>query len=589
MSTRVVAFREKPSDKKSTRYNRLKDYRWGFGLEHELHVFHLPYPKRNEYIKDFIVYDSWDAVINILENPLSSKYGLTALQKHFLSNIPFETSGRLCHGKWVIKKIEFKMPEIITDHPFSSLKEGKRSIESYCHQLMDREAEFLNLLYDFDRLNQSKIKKYGALMYYPTGYSSYIQEPRSYLGGKYKFKPTLTKDYLGSFHLTVTLPYNHKTSEKEFINIHKNFANQLQWLEPLLLSAFFSSDDTAMGTTQKDVRGSFRVMRIGWGNFAGSDVRKFDKGIGRYSNIKTFWREGLEFYGLNKLKYCSTPTIQEPGAISALSSNFRTFGAPDPNKPDERKSGAPMTIPNGVEFRIFDHFPTIYLEEMCKLVMMVAENSRKHHTKQYVYKNKAWKMTMHTIMKNGWKAHVPESYIDELRTMLGLKIATTNFQAYHVLEVVNNELFQKNKGGDWAYLLLDEASRKSAAVLPKINQHSWELGFLIKMNRNKNILNSWNLILRSIKNYKSFTREEFEVMFYQAFNKKNWEHNIDDIIYFLETREYLKLHTDSHGYITSFTVIQNNITEWTNKEVNSYILNEWTRTTKKYIDLSHLE
>ena len=49
-------------------------------------------------------------------------------------------------------------------------------------------------------------------------------------------------------------------------------------------------------------------MNIGWGNLAGSDVRRFDKGIGRYANIKSYWREGLEFEGLQKLKPCYDPS-----------------------------------------------------------------------------------------------------------------------------------------------------------------------------------------------------------------------------------------------------------------------------------------
>ena len=59
------------------------------------------------------------------------------------------------------------------------------------------------------------------------------------------------KDYSGSFHITITLPYTIKTTEEKFINNHKNFENQFQWLEPLLISAFFSGDDDAIGNRKK--------------------------------------------------------------------------------------------------------------------------------------------------------------------------------------------------------------------------------------------------------------------------------------------------------------------------------------------------
>ena len=77
--------------------------------------------------------------------------------------------------------------------------------------------------------------------------------------------------------------------------MHEVFANQIQWLEPLLLSSFFSCDDKGVGTSKNYVRGSYRILNIGWGNLAGSDIKRFGKGIGRYANIKAYWREGLEF------------------------------------------------------------------------------------------------------------------------------------------------------------------------------------------------------------------------------------------------------------------------------------------------------
>ena len=59
----------------------------------------------------------------------------------------------------------------------------------------------------------------------------------------------------------MTLPHiPGKTTLKEFTDAHSNFANQLQWLEPLLLSAFFSCDQQAPGSIHKRVRGSFRVL-----------------------------------------------------------------------------------------------------------------------------------------------------------------------------------------------------------------------------------------------------------------------------------------------------------------------------------------
>jgi hypothetical protein len=105
----------------------------------------------------------------------------------------------------------------------------------------------------------------------------------------------LLPEYNGSYHVTFTLPYTDKTTNKEFINMHQNFANQLQWLEPLMLAAYVSGDEYAPGSIKNRVRGSFSVMIIGWVNFAGSDVRLFNKGIGRYAKTPTYWRKNLNF------------------------------------------------------------------------------------------------------------------------------------------------------------------------------------------------------------------------------------------------------------------------------------------------------
>ena len=148
---------------------------------------------------------------------------------------------------------------------------------------------------------------YGYILPYPVGMSSYIKVPAkksrtSENFTKYIFNKKLAQDYTGSYHITMTLPFTKKTSKKVFIKRHQNFANQIQWLQPLLIGSYFSGDDTAIGVGDKKIRGSFRVMQVGWGNLAGSDIRKFDKGIGRYSNIKSYWRDGLKFKGLDRIE-----------------------------------------------------------------------------------------------------------------------------------------------------------------------------------------------------------------------------------------------------------------------------------------------
>ena len=438
---------------------QLKNYVWGFGLEHEMHIFHKPKVSKKKNIKDFILFDSESARFRLIRELNKDRVSITGDEWDYISTVPYEQTGRKCNGKWVIKKVPFNMPEFITDEPINRIKRD-RDINTMCQEVINNKDIYIKCLMK-DPITKKQVKKYGELVQLPVGMTSYLKYPENPNNVTYRFKKsgkndTVRQEYVGSYHITVTLPYiQSQITKKKFIDNHKNFANQLQWLEPLLLTSFFSCDQKAAGSDKKRVRGSFRVMIIGWGNFAGSDVRKLGKGIGRYANIPTYWRKNMKFHDLYKLEPCYKPSpsaIREHG-ISTLSSNFRTFGSTDPERPQHRESGAGMTIGNGVEFRIFDHFPDEYLDELCKFVSFVAENSRVHKSNKYVYQNKHWKDALHNIMEHGWCAELKKDYINELRKILGLKINTKSFIAFDVLNCINNELFTKHKNGDYVILM----------------------------------------------------------------------------------------------------------------------------------------
>jgi hypothetical protein len=239
---------------------------------------------------------------------------------------------------------------------------------------------------------QNLVSRYGKLSEHPFGMTRYLKCPQLVKNYKYIFeknmsgKDILLPEYNGSYHITLTLPHKKDIKTKDFINIHKNFCNQLQWLEPLLLTSYFTGDEYSPGSLQERVRGSFRVMMIGWGNLAGTDIRLLNKGIGRYAKTPIYWRKNLHFKDINKLKPCykPSPMALKEKAISSLSSDFRTFGSTDITRPLHRESGVGMMKPNGIEFRIFDHFSDIYIENLVLLISLVAENSRITKTNGYV-------------------------------------------------------------------------------------------------------------------------------------------------------------------------------------------------------------
>jgi hypothetical protein len=517
---------------------KLLDYTWGIGIEHEMHVFHKPKPTKNN-IKDFTLFDSFSAIQRLLSS--NNKNGLTSEEHDFLKTIPFETSGRICNQQWVIKPVPIKMPELITFSPFCSIQ-NDRNLRNFVKELQLYKKMYYNILLK-DSKAKNLVNTYGDFTEYPFGMTRYLKYPIKEVNGKYLFEKDikgndlLVPEYNGSYHITFTLPYKKSTTENEFIKMHKNFCNQLQWLEPLLLTAYFTGDEYAPGSLKNKVRGSFRVMIIGWGNFAGTDIRLLNKGIGRYSKTPTYWRKGLKFDDVDKLKPCykPSPSAIKEGAISTLSSDFRTFGSTDPLRPEHRESGIGMTKPNGVEFRIFDHFNDANIGHLVELVALVAENSRVTETKGYVYKNSVWIKEIHNIMKNGYKAELSRSYINILRRKLGLKIKTKSIIAYDVFDEIFKELIQKNLGGLWMKIfhsnvkinVKDEIERFPT---PEINKKGWQFAFMMKLNNSELLMRKFNLLSLDVSD-QTLSFSQFSQKVISIFGNK-WKDDIIDIAYF---------------------------------------------------------
>mgnify|MGYP006422189733 FL=1 len=545
--------------KRIMKKKKKNEWNWGIGIEHEMHLFHEPLFKKTP-IKDIILAPTEKRVFDLMNkldkiSDENKEFTSSNDIEKFLNAIPYEPTGRICNGQVVINYLPSilrkgeseKMPEIITTNPFAC-----KNFKYYYDQLENKQNKFINLI---SKLQYSKrqIDKYGSFTTYPFGMTSYIKMPKN-CASKYIFDKKKYTDYTGSYHVTITLPFTKKTSKKIFIDRHENFANQIQWIEPLLLTAFFSADDKCMGTTQKKVKGSFRVMRVGWGNFAGSDVRKFNKGIGRYSNIETYWRNGLIFNEIEKLRPCyppSAPARRERG-ISTLSSNFRTFGSTDPKRPEHRESGSGMTKPNGIEIRIFDHFKLKHLPSLYSLLTYIAENSRNFKTKNYVYKNKSWIKAMHKIMEDGWCAILDDEYVDELRTNLNLKIKTKSKIAYDILLTLYKELYNKNKNGLYPKLLLTSKDRKNMKILPKINMESWQFGFLLLLNNNLKVLKNVNNIIKEIHNNgKKILIEDFIDIYNKYMSKKKWSDSLFNFLYFLKSIDIILIENNNDGSIKS--------------------------------------
>jgi hypothetical protein len=539
---------------------------WGMGLEHEVQFFHINNKKSKVPFFDInasnIIFDSQESTCFLTKNTsqkgpcckmtkkcyhnqedakeLFRKYQSVATddEKNFLNDIPWELSGRQqkgCTNPVLLKRIPVLMPEFVTEN------HKNRSIESLCNELLFKEKKFIDLQMK-NPFTKEKVKKYGEIRQLPYGTISSVKVPirPTMNNSSYKFEERDYIDYLGSYHVTMTLPCHDDISNEDFVELHRNFGKQVQMIEPLLIASFFSADPRSVGDGNKKIEGSFRVMATGWGNFGGSDLRELGKGVGRYANIDSHWRKGLKFEDTEELTKCNKEVyIDEPNAVGILSSDFRTFGFDYtdkcPGKECPKVSGAKMVYPYGVELRIFDHFNSYHLLSLVRILVYIAENSRIKECKKFIYNDSAWKTTLRDIMKQGWNTPISEKYLNLIRTNMGLDLNVKNENAFEVLKVLVKELFEKHKDGLYPTLMIKK-KYTAPPEIPGINRFSWQIAF------NKDYADKFSNFLENnlVKN-KIVTKAKFEELFFKEFPKKLWQHDVDDVLYTFEVTPHKKL------------------------------------------------
>lgn len=577
-----VSIRQLLIEKKklSIQEEKLKNMRWAMGLEHETQYYYINKNSHAvkadavvcltfEYLRDILGDDLTDkpyynelSTGDIKEiNDLFAKIKLDDEQLNRLKDSVYEETGRKCGGKVVLNKLYYKlknkyeplrMPEFITNKPFSTFNDRK-DIEYYVKQLGNTERTFEEYIVQHPMLKRY-LKEYDLKMIqYPFGMSSNIRVLDNYFNGSNKPTKKTYTDYCGSFHYTLTLPHENKekyteADEQKFVDNHYNFGAMFQWIEPLLLAAYFSCDQEAVGTMEKRIRGSFRVARVGWGNFAGADMRKKTKGVGRYADVNQKWREGFDFYESNIINYCNVPfKSNKETAMSSFSSNIRTFAPSKNANSKERISGAPMTIPNGMEVRIFDHFPTIYLYSLLQIIILVAANSQRTTVDQFVYEDDDWIATIRKIMLEGWKAEVSPTYVKKLEKILKLEgkegkdgVQLKSYQAFDVLKGFVEKLYEVNKSSDYVFLMYGP---QNPPQIPKINKFSWDFSFMLKLLKDEDCYGNF---VRLLQKMTTSTKVDDIHGFVIEYMGNSWENNWKDIMYFLDEKKLIHIKGDKY-------------------------------------------
>lgn len=588
-----------------------RQLQWGLGVEHEMQIFHAGKPTGGVegFDRANIIFDSQESTCFITGDkekqgacrklaPGGSSYYYPATKKlkklvfrpsdklsteehDFLKALDWELTGRQVSGcknsRVVIPRVPVLMPELVTSN-FRN-----RSINSIANETITQEQIYLDAQMK-NPFTREKVRIYGPLVTHVCASLDNIKVPRrpTIFHPEYKLENGTWSDYVGSYHVTITLPHTKDIDTKEFIKMHQDCANAIQWLEPLLITAFFGPDMAAVGAGPKPgIEGSFRVMAVGWGNLAGSDVRKFGtSGIGRGANHKTKWRKGLKLRGTQRIEECvKTAPAQYKKAVDINTSDFRTFNFERDQKKCERENtpydcpkvdGGLMEPPFGMEIRIFDHFPSEYILDLLKIIILVAANSERHPPTGYVYNNKAWKECIQGIMREGWNYKVKDDYMQELKKQLGLNLngkdtdgkdidGGHSLLARDVLIRVIAELHHL-VGDSTLASILDETP-EVAPRIPDYNRMCWEISFRQKgyqsmlVGKLRRVLGKRSGKL-SLADFRSavFKKEDKYPDVNMVLNSKSFGHQIEDIAYALEKSKYVSIERGSTGSIKNISL-----------------------------------
>ena len=499
-----------------------------------------------------------------------------------------ESSGRKCAGKYIINPDPINsMLEVVTDKPYNFLhfKYDIKDILYYANYLTKIQIEAiknLNNFYNNENL-WKKDKTYHSIIPYPYAMSNRLKNADIVLG---KMKNTKLKtNYTGSYHLTLTLPFTNLFYDQiQYHEKYKRYINQFQWIEPLIIALYTTTDMRGIGSKTVYSRASYRILLSGWGQPGGSDVRKFEEGLTRKVNIPLFWREGLNYPGMEDVKkYCANPNIKysidhvDPDRnIYDMGGDFRTPSG------DHGQSWEVRDRPKGkyfgVEMRILDVFPPKYIASFLRIITFLVENSRKNENKIFVYEDKDWISAIHSVFKSGWRAELPKKYIDKLEIALDLKFPKKPKMLDAFWTIFLKVLYKKNHNGFYVGELLpqrlkDDFTKKIGSnIQPPLekrnpNRESIDFAILLKLNDDVKIRQIIKKTFQSLPLKTNITLKKLEEH-YNKFMDSNWKNNIIDIIYFFESRNGLSINPDKDGFIKYIKISPSQ-----NKNIGSIIEN----------------
>jgi len=430
------------------------------------------------------------------------------------------------------------------------------------------------------------IKKYGNITYHHTGSLN-----KTILLNNLDCKFTeVVKDYSGSFHVWITIPYSSKESPELFINKHINLANRLQLLEPIFASYFTSPDIESIGNNLKHSRSSLRHFLNSLSGYGTSDISllygsdknnieeyylskedffngdkinvSFKKNVyfkkkiyennkiikdydglteryGTSKNFKFLQKNGNNNSNINdylmqifkntkiRLFKNESPTIIPLGAdirttsmnklfYKKVEDNYKkvyilendvfnlyyhnTINNTITNKPKYNLKAYKKFMKDervGIEFRIFDHFPTYqmiqFLAILSEIVSYTTLNYKTLEKKELYINQQYWHDKMAKSIINGFEYKLDTKYIKAIEKEFSIDISRNEMNGEDFFNIFYDNMNKKlNKVKIYEKLRIN----KKYFIFENINKKVWKYNFLLYLKNNKDILTGLQNILK---------------------------------------------------------------------------------------------
>ncbi len=205
---------------------------------------------KNKYLKDLLESDINKNVIDRIIEKINDKNFVNNLIKMHSNGIPhIDYSAQT-------EALEFKT----YDHE-------NKNYKKIVDDLMYNENVFFKLINNIPEL-QLLVGKYGDITYHNTGS---LGKTVVLTNLNLDFTEVI-KDYAGSFHVWITIPYEKDESPITFVDKHANLANRLQLFEPIFASYFTSPDTEAIGDNLTHSRSSLRHFLNNYSGYGTTNI-----------------------------------------------------------------------------------------------------------------------------------------------------------------------------------------------------------------------------------------------------------------------------------------------------------------------------